>query len=67
LKVAVKMSRENEKTAADKIWDFMRSEDNYIITEFGVSVIGIGALFFAYAEIETTAILSLDWSSESSD
>lgn len=35
----------------DKFWAMMLGENQYIIQEFGTAVIGIGALFFAFAQV----------------
>ncbi len=46
------MSEEKKVTEEEKkLWDFMVAQDNNIIGAFTTSVIGIGALFFAYGSI----------------
>lgn len=39
------------------IWDHATKQDEYIITQFGVAIIGIGALFFAFGELKGQAHL----------
>jgi hypothetical protein len=34
------------------LWNWSGKENEYIITQFGVAIIGIGALLFAYGELE---------------
>jgi hypothetical protein len=42
-----------------ELWRFMLTQDDYVVQEFGTAVIGIGALFFAYAETVSVAHIRL--------
>jgi len=35
----------------EKLWDIIAGETQYIVNEFALGVVGIGALFFAYASL----------------
>jgi hypothetical protein len=38
------------------LWDWSVKEIEYVITQFGVAIIGIGALLFAYGELEAAGV-----------
>jgi hypothetical protein len=41
------------------IWEYLLNQDPYIPQEFGIGIVGIGALFFAYGSVTSVAIRGL--------
>jgi len=40
----------------DKLWELASRQDQHLLDEFGIAIVGIGALFFAYGSIHTTSV-----------
>ena len=36
------------------MWDYFLQENLHMVTEFGIGIVGIGALFFAYGSVENS-------------
>jgi hypothetical protein len=42
---------------ADKLlWEWADRQDQYLVDQFGLAIFGIGALFFAYAQVLGSAL-----------
>jgi hypothetical protein len=42
---------------ADKLlWEWADRQDQYLVDQFGLAIFGIGALFFAYAQVSGSAL-----------
>ena len=51
----------SKKLSDKELWDYLISQDQYLVQEFGLGIVGIGALLWAYGSLvsvnDSTAIL----------
>ena len=40
----------------NELWKYLLNQDLYIPQEFGIGIVGVGALFFAYGSVESFSI-----------
>lgn len=45
-----------EEKVAEKLWDWAVKQDQHVLDEFGIAIVGIGALFFAYGTFQTISV-----------